>query len=90
MLRVDLPEDEADRQGKQDAHGDVEGSQAPGSLKQALGGGAKRQPHEAAREGDEDEQSPEQGGLQDGAARSRVKEAPAALAVTSQDFGLTH
>src|SRR4030095_8872240 len=74
MLRAGLPEAEGDRQGMQDAHGGVGGSQAPESLEQALGGGAKRQPHEAAREGDEDEQSSEQGVLQDGAARSGVKE----------------
>src|SRR4030095_9219901 len=74
MLRVDLPEDEADRQGKQDAHGDVESSQSPGSLKEPLGCGAKCQPHEAARQGHEDEQPSEKGRLQYGAARSRMKE----------------
>ena len=74
MLPVALPEDQANRQGEQDAHGDVEGPQSPGSLQEALGGGAERQPHEAAGQRDEEEQPAEKGRLQDGAARPRMKE----------------
>ena len=63
-----LCQDEDDRCGQEHAHGDIEGP--PGALRaqESLRGGAEGEPHEAARQGRQDEQDAEDQGLCEGAA----------------------
>src|SRR5918995_2601877 len=83
-----LPHDECDRKGKQRAQGDVERCQCAAAVQEPLDGGAEREPEETAGQRGDDEQAPEERGLDDGATGLRAQIRPGGAHAHEPRFGV--